>query len=50
MCEGCGCSGEAKKEKATYVCKLCGKEEVREAAPGESVKSCCGQEMEKKEG
>ncbi len=32
-----------------YVCAKCGKEEVREAKAGEEVKSCCGQNMVKKE-
>ncbi|MFQ5680486.1 MAG: hypothetical protein ACE5GG_00300 [Candidatus Omnitrophota bacterium] len=44
---GCGC-GEP-KQTAKYVCKTCGKEEIREAQPGEEVRSCCGQVMEKKE-
>jgi len=43
---GCGCS-ESKK-MAKYVCKKCGKEEMREVKEGEVVKSCCGQDMEKK--
>lgn len=43
---GCG-SCSPKKEK--YICSACGKEEIREAKPGEEVKSCCGQSMKKKE-
>jgi len=44
----CGCNDEPKK-KATYVCKACGKEEVKEDQGTCNVKSCCGQPMEKKE-
>jgi len=43
---GCGC--ESSKDKATYICTKCGKEEMREAKAGEAVKSCCGQPMKKK--
>ena len=42
-----GCCDEPKKVK--YVCKACGKEEIKEVKEGEEVKSCCGQPMEKKE-
>ena len=45
---GCGSCGPKKKKKATYVCTVCGKEEVREVKVGEDVKSCCGQPMRKK--
>jgi len=45
-----GCGGCGPKEKHTYICTACGKEEVREAKEGEQVKSCCGKPMEKKEG
>jgi len=43
-----GCGSCEPKKKAVYICKACGKEEVREAKEGEQVKSCCGQDMEKK--
>lgn len=43
-----GCGGCEPQNTATYVCKACGKEETRDAAPDEEVKSCCGQTMEKK--
>lgn len=42
----CGSCGP--KKTAKYVCKKCGKEEVREVKEGEEVKSCCGQIMEPK--
>lgn len=44
---GCGC-GEPKK-MVKYVCKSCGKEEIKELKQDEEVKSCCGQPMEPKE-
>jgi hypothetical protein len=44
---GCGCS---KPKIAKYVCVVCGKEEIRQIRQGETVKSCCGQPMKKKEG
>lgn len=44
---GCGDCGP--KKMAKYVCKQCGKEEMKEVKEGEVVKSCCGQVMEKKE-
>jgi len=44
---GCGSCGP--KKMAKYVCKACGKEEMKEVKEGEEVKSCCGQTMEKKE-
>ena len=44
---GCDCNGP--KGKAKYVCKACGKEEIKEDQGECEVKSCCGQIMEKKE-
>jgi len=44
---GCGCYEP--KKTAKYVCSKCGKEEMREVKEGEEVKSCCGQNMVKKE-
>lgn len=44
---GCG-SCEPKKKKEVYICKACGKEELKEVKEGEQVRSCCGQPMEKK--
>jgi len=43
----CGCNEP--KEKATYVCTACGKEEVKDDQGTCDVKSCCGQTMKKKE-
>jgi hypothetical protein len=43
-----GC-GSCEPKMAKYVCKACGKEEMREVKEGEEIKSCCGQPMEKKE-
>lgn len=43
------CGHCEEKKKATYVCGKCGKEEVKEVREGEEVKSCCGQNMTKKE-
>lgn len=43
---GCGSCGP--KKKATYVCTVCGKEEIHEVKEGKEVKSCCGQSMKKK--
>ena len=43
----CDCCG-SNKNMAKYVCKKCGKEEMREAKEGEIIKSCCGQVMVKK--
>ena len=45
---GSECCGPEKEKKATYVCTVCGKEEIKEDAGSEEVKSCCGQPMEKK--
>ena len=42
------CGPEEAKKTAKYVCKACGKEEVKEVKECEEVKSCCGQPMEKK--
>lgn len=42
------CGSCAPKKMAKYVCKKCGKEEMREVKEGEVVKSCCGQAMEEK--
>ncbi len=44
-----GCGGCEPRRMAKYVCKVCGKEEIREVRQGEGVKTCCGQPMEKKE-
>jgi len=44
------CQESCEPKKAKYVCKACGKEEVKEVRQGQEVKSCCGQPMEKKEG
>jgi len=44
---GCGSCGPKKIVK--LVCKKCGKEEIREVKEGEVLKSCCGQDMIKKE-
>ena len=43
-----GCGSCEPKKMVKYVCKACGKEEMKEDT-GEEVKSCCGQNMEKKE-
>ncbi len=43
-----GC-GSCEPKKATYVCKACGKEEIKECKEGETPKSCCGKPMEKKD-
>ncbi|MDP1854119.1 MAG: coiled coil domain-containing protein [Candidatus Omnitrophota bacterium] len=43
---GCGSCGE-KAKVSKYVCSKCGKEEIREVK--EEVRSCCGQNMIKKE-
>ncbi len=45
---GGGSCWPKKKEKEMYVCTVCGKEEIREAKEGKTVKSCCGQPMKKK--
>ena len=45
-CGTCGCTP---KKTAKFVCKRCGKEEIKEVKEGEVVKSCCGEVMEKKE-
>ncbi|MBU2540812.1 MAG: hypothetical protein KJ593_02820 [Candidatus Omnitrophica bacterium] len=45
---GCGSCQPEEKKKATYVCRACGKEELKEGTSCE-VKSCCGQPMDKKE-
>ena len=43
----CGSCGPNKMVK--YVCSKCGREEMKDAKPGEVVKSCCGQIMVKKD-
>ena len=44
---GC-CESSEPKKTAKYVCKACGKEEMKEVKECEQVQSCCGQPMEKK--
>jgi len=46
----CGCGCNEPKEKATYVCTTCGKEEIKDdQGTCCDVKSCCGQPMKKKD-
>lgn len=46
---GCGSCQPEEKKTATYVCRACGKEEIKEVEECQEVKSCCGQTMDKKE-
>lgn len=44
-----GCGHCEPRKMVKYVCKACGKEELKEEAkPGVVVKSCCGKPMDKK--